>query len=109
MTKTHTKPLLLVITLGLLGTAMTACGGGGNGAPAIRVTVTAPAEVTTDAPRAATVTAPATAPADATQQTIDRWTSNGPGGVTVALARAGEPVELYTSGVATPSGDAVAT
>ena len=30
MTKTHAKPLLLVIALGLLATAITACGGGGR-------------------------------------------------------------------------------
>lgn len=43
---------------------------------------------------------------DAVQGELDDWTSQGPGGVTVAMARGGD-LRLYASGDATPDGRAM--
>lgn len=72
---------------------------GANGPPS-----TGSPATTTTGP---TTTAPSETSADAIQDVLDEWTSNGQGGVTAAVARAGGNVTLYASGAATPDGDAI--
>jgi D-alanyl-D-alanine carboxypeptidase len=108
------RQLAITIAVTLISVAASSCGvqnPKSSGPSTSRSSDSPPSASTyasTDQPqqprRTGDVSSTVTTSQSAIQSVLDEWTHDGPGGVTVALTRAGQPTATYTSGVADADG-----